>query len=259
MISPLWKLSREERDNLATALEARRLGPPYTRLSLQRYVEAGLAEEIAAECERLSALAFTSTQIAVLLRMLAQQPVDGPAVDLVWTGPEVGGTSSRDTGVVVRELFDRAETSVLIAGFAIHQGKQVFDGLARRMDYMPALVVRMFLHVDRKYLDTTPTEKLLAQFARDFQAYQWPGKRLPEIYYDPRTLETGSKRASLHAKCVVVDERWVLIGSANFTEAAQERNIEVGVSIDDRALSQMVVRQFDRLVGAKLLVRVPGI
>lgn len=259
MTSPLWKLSRQVREHLALALEARRLGPPYTRFSLQRYVETGLADEIAAECGRLSGLGFTPEQLAIVLRMLAEQPKDGPDVNLVWTGPDVGGASSRDTGVVVRETFDRAERSILIAGFAIYQGKRVFERLAQRMEQIPELVVRMFLHVERKYQDTTASEQLLAQFAHEFRTNQWPGKRLPQVYYDPRTLEVGPKRASLHAKCVVVDERWLLIGSANFTEAAQERNIEVGVWIEDRALSQMLVRQFEGLVAAKQLVRVPGI
>lgn len=33
----------------------------------------------------------------------------------------------------------------------------------------------------------------------------------------------------MHAKCVVTDETAAFLTSANFTEAAQERNIEVGL------------------------------
>ena len=43
----------------------------------------------------------------------------------------------------------------------------------------------------------------------------------------PRSLDAeGPKRASLHAKVVVADERIAFISSANFTEAAQVRNME---------------------------------
>jgi phosphatidylserine/phosphatidylglycerophosphate/cardiolipin synthase-like enzyme len=47
---------------------------------------------------------------------------------------------------------------------------------------------------------------------------------------DPRSLELDARRrANLHVKCVVVDRQVVFVSSANFTEAVQERNIEVGV------------------------------
>ncbi|WP_339382387.1 hypothetical protein [Nostoc flagelliforme] len=35
-------------------------------------------------------------------------------VELVWTGQEVVGSQSRDTSVVVRELFSTAKSSILI-------------------------------------------------------------------------------------------------------------------------------------------------
>jgi phosphatidylserine/phosphatidylglycerophosphate/cardiolipin synthase-like enzyme len=54
-------------------------------------------------------------------------------------------------------------------------------------------------------------------------------ERLPELYYDPRSLDMEAvKRSSLHAKCIVVDRQVAFVTSANFTEAAQMRNIEVG-------------------------------
>ena len=79
-------------------------------------------------------------------------------------------------------------------------------------------------------------------------AKQWPGARLPEVFSDRRALsmERGP-RAVLHAKCVVVDERWSFVTSANFTEAAQERNIEVGVVLDHPALAQALGAQFQGL------------
>ena len=40
---------------------------------------------------------------------------------------------TRDTGVVLRELFAEAEHRVLIIGFAVHQGREIFAVLAERM------------------------------------------------------------------------------------------------------------------------------
>ena len=59
----------------------------------------------------------------------------------------------------------------------------------------------------------------------------WPWPTLPALFYDPRSLETGDTRASLHAKCVIVDRLRALVTSANFTDAAQRKNVEVGVDI----------------------------
>ncbi|HQX53463.1 MAG TPA: phospholipase D-like domain-containing protein, partial [Planctomycetaceae bacterium] len=68
------------------------------------------------------------------------------------------------------------------------------------------------------------------RYAQDFRERHWPWTPFPEVYYDPRALETDSKvRASLHAKIVAVDRRKIFITSANFTEAAQQRNIEMGL------------------------------
>jgi phosphatidylserine/phosphatidylglycerophosphate/cardiolipin synthase-like enzyme len=69
------------------------------------------------------------------------------------------------------------------------------------------------------------------------------GRRRPALEY-----------ASLHAKCVVVDERWSLVGSANFTDRAQTRNIEVGALLDDPLFAQALLGQFRGAVAARVLV-----
>ena len=64
----------------------------------------------------------------------------------------------------------------------------------------------------------------------------------------------NTKRACLHAKCVVIDQKHLFISSANFTEAAQERNIEVGVLIHSHLLPGRVAGHFESLVAeGKLL------
>ena len=116
----------------------------------------------------------------------------------------------------------------------------------------------MFLNVQRPHGDSTRTSELLQRFAHRFRDQQWPGKRLPEVFYDPRSLEPeGAKRASLHAKCLVVDSRIAFVSSANFTEAAQERNIEVGVLIQSASLAQHLARHFLVLAEAGALQPLP--
>jgi phosphatidylserine/phosphatidylglycerophosphate/cardiolipin synthase-like enzyme len=183
-------------------------------------------------------------------------------VELVWSPPDLDTVDARDTSVVVQQLFRRAQSSVLISTFALDEKKKaeaLFGELAARMDSDACLVVRVFANIHRTHLDSTSSSALVHQFATRIRDHVWPGERLPQVFYDPRSLETdGHKRAVLHAKAVVVDNRWTLLTSANFTEAAHERNIEAGVVIDDRRLAERVVRQFDRFVDGGVLQALPG-
>jgi phosphatidylserine/phosphatidylglycerophosphate/cardiolipin synthase-like enzyme len=69
------------------------------------------------------------------------------------------------------------------------------------------------------------------------------------------TLEPG-KSAALHAKCVVIDEFDLFVSSANFTEAAQQRNIEVGLRLRSPIVAGRIVRFFESLVAGGHFERV---
>jgi len=265
-MSPFLKLSRPALGGLAAALETGRLNPPYSLLTLENYVPKGLCQEIMNELRHLSAMGSSPSQIAYSLNLLAaeratvQQVRD--RVELVWTGQKIAGSESRDTAVVVRELFNTAKRSVLISSFAIDRGEKaraLFEGLANRMDMNLALQVRMFLNVQRPHGNDEPETVLLKRFMETFRKDIWVGSRLPEVFYDPRSLATETEtKACLHAKCVVVDEERVLITSANFTEAAHERNIEAGVLLSDSAVAKAVCSQFESLAARFKLRRVEG-
>jgi hypothetical protein len=75
----------------------------------------------------------------------------------------------------VSELFAAADEQVLIAGYAVHQGRQVFRVLAERMETRPALRVRMFLDIARHPADTSLESEILARFGHRFRTREWPG------------------------------------------------------------------------------------
>ncbi|MBK7978143.1 MAG: phospholipase [Deltaproteobacteria bacterium] len=264
-MSVLAALTPEARRALSLALAGERIGAPFTALAVARYVGGGCADGVARELERLAALGMTHRHLVELLAVADAAPRMRSAderVSLVWSGPEGVGARTRDTSVVVRELFAQARAHVLVVGFAVHQGRTIFAALAERLDAEPALTARLCLHVERKRGDTTIAAQILKEFADRFHGEQWPGKRLPEVYYDPRTLEPdepGRKRAALHAKCIVVDGERAFVTSANFTEAAQERNIEVGALIGETSFARTLSEQIQSLIESRVLVRVPGI
>jgi phosphatidylserine/phosphatidylglycerophosphate/cardiolipin synthase-like enzyme len=173
------------------------------------------------------------------------------------TGPAVAGQENRDTSVVVSDLFRQAEETILIAGYAVYQGQKVFHALAQRMVERPALRARMYLDIQRKPGDTSSSAELVRRFAHRFQSDEWPvGSPTPEVFYDPRALSSDRvKRAALHAKCVVVDGQEVFVSSANFTEAAQERNIEIGLLLYSTAIAERLTHFFDALCASGQLLR----
>ena len=59
-----------------------------------------------------------------------------------------------------------------------------------------------------------------------------------------------------HQLTPLIDESLALIGSANFTHNAQARNIEVGVLIDDPSFAHDLVRQWQGLIEAGLVLGV---
>jgi phosphatidylserine/phosphatidylglycerophosphate/cardiolipin synthase-like enzyme len=262
MTSVLFQLTSEDLSQLAAALRSGRVSPPFSPLVLRRYLPERMAALIAVELQQRVAEGMESRHLADCLEMLCQdrrqRPVAEDLIDLVWTGPEAPGIVNRDTSVVVRELFQSARESVMVAGYAVYQGHTVFKSLAERMDQNPRLSVQMFLDIQRPLHDHASSSELVRRFAERFANQQWPGQRFPELYYDPRSLETDhTKRASLHAKCIVVDKELAFVSSANFTEAAQTRNIEVGVLIRSPAFARRLSEHFEILASTCVVKPVP--
>jgi len=247
---------------LAAALRSGRLQAPFTPVSLQRFCSPAHAGMVAARFQQLHNEGMQPQHLALLSETIVRTRVRlsqrDALVDLVWTGPETLGVTNRDTGVVVRELFGAAESDVLVAGFAVYQGREVFKRLAERMDEWPGLRVRLFLDVQRPPADTSLPEELLRHLARRFRTREWPSEKLPALYYNPRSVDPDAvKRSSLHAKCVVVDHRLAFVTSANFTEAAQTRNIEAGALIRCERFAARLAAHFEALAEAGLLKKVP--
>ena len=261
MDDPLIQLSDQELMSIASALKSERLSPPFRSQGLQRFVDSTLAGPVANALQGLSNHGFTAAMISTVISMLLSQRATAASnqavIELVTSGPEAAGVANRDTAIVVRELFARAERSVLVVGYAIYQGKRVFEALADRMRELPDLEVTMCLDINRDRNDKTPSEIMLSRFVQRFKDHQWPAStRLPKIYFDPRSIQDDEQvRSSLHAKVVVIDRKKVFVSSANFTEAAQDRNIEVGLLIESKSIADKISSHFETLADRRVLQR----
>lgn len=246
----LSDLTHRELTDLLRALEVGSLALPASDLALR---QAGLdstsvphALAVLGPCDRAAARSVIQVALA------ERQHRPPPRLELVWTGPESSASLARDTGIVVRQLFERAQREVIIGGFRFDHGHDIFLPLYQRMQQ--GLRVRMFVDIKHK----AKTHELGHAYAQraidDLLRNNWPfGPPYPDIYYDPRSAVEGPPWVSLHAKCIVVDDHWVFITSANFTERAQTRNLEVGVCIEDRAFAGDLAAQWRMLVNADLV------
>jgi phosphatidylserine/phosphatidylglycerophosphate/cardiolipin synthase-like enzyme len=258
MIPALLDLAPNLRARLSSALATRLLAPPYPDAVLRAHVDRNLdVVAVRSALEALDRRGVHGPAQAALLDSLDDLTRAQSRPDLVWTGAPITGLEGRRTRVVFEELLGNAERSLWISSYVVYDGASSFEALARRMDARPELEVHLLLNVARPYKDDSSNDELIHRFAHDLWTKGWPGTRRPRVYYDPRALEDGPQRSVLHAKAVVADEEHLFVTSANLTEAAWDRNIELGVLLRDRALAGAVVRNLRGLVDRGLLHALP--
>ena len=194
----------------------------------------------------------TAACLSVLDVVLAERAETKPSPELVWTGPEAPAGAARDTAVVLRELFEGARQTVILAGYDFDHAEDVLAPLHRVMRER-GVDARFFVNIEQAQRDVDEAEHLEAQLGT-FLGDNWPfGDPRPRMYYDKRALRRGPPWCSLHAKCVVVDGTKAFVSSANFTQRGQERNIEVGVLIDDAAFAYALAGQWLGLMEAGIV------
>lgn len=264
---PFSALGKPHLEALAKALEGGHLAAPFGVAQVRRYVPDDSAADVSVALRALRDRHLEPKAIAWGLRLLAAEHETRQdlhdRVELVWTGPDQAGSTLRDTLIVVRELLRSAEESVVLTSYVLDKGpttRELLSALSERMEIRPTLRVRLYVNVSRPYGNEESDAVLLRRFADDFKQDIWPGRRLPEVYYDPRALDrTPGPRACLHAKCVIVDDRQLFVTSANFTDAAHNRNIEAGVLLDDAHAARTMTLQLESLVLTEELKAVPGL
>ena len=249
MSASLRDVATRDLERLVDLVQAGSLRPPLTDAVL---LAAGL-EQIAPALAWVRTLPAEALLEVVRLVVAERRERHGARVELVWTGPDVPASLSRDTAVVVRELLASVQRSALIAGYSFDHGADILRPLH---DAMRSRGVQTAIYVD---VSRTPEGHDPSVHLRDelhrFLNENWPfGNPLPDMFFDPRTLPSDSV-VSLHAKCIVIDDERALITSANFTDRGQNRNVEVGVLVEDAAFAAKLAGQWRALTDAGLMRR----
>jgi phosphatidylserine/phosphatidylglycerophosphate/cardiolipin synthase-like enzyme len=247
----LSDVSRASIEQLATAIDRGRVECPLREIEL---LDEGLGPVTGPLLDALGGLDTASVR-AVLRAVLAERTHrPPPRLDLVWSGPDARGSAARDTSLVVRALFEGAERDVLVGGYSFDK-PEILAPLHRAM-VERGVRATVFMDIASTAKSAALADEHAIALIDQFFFRVWTfGAPRPAVYWDPRTARPGPPWQSMHAKCIVVDESRALVTSANFTGRGQERNIEVGVLIEDRAFASELSAQWRALIAAGALSR----
>lgn len=202
-----------------------------------RRLRAEAGGPLGAACQRALDVGVSPLLAGALLGAAAVRQHDRRRVDLVWSGPDSSVDTSRLTAAVLVDLLDAARQHVLLAGFAVHTEPRVCDALHAAA---------------ARDVDIT----LLLERPADNAHYSGPDRPFPDL--PARRLAWPLARrplgASLHAKLLAVDDRYLLVGSANVTAAALDRNLECGLLLDGGREAQAARRHVEALADAGDLI-----
>ena len=162
-----------------------------------------------------------------------------------------GRSGARETRHVIGDLFRAAGRSVFIAGYSFHRAVELFDPLLERVrslekEGLAPLKIRIVIDCSGAMRGGMSTEEIVQKSVSEFV------KSCPQVreigahvqYYAPSASRTDNGKAlcSMHAKCIVVDDDSVLVGSANFSNRGRDgRNLEVGALIRDANFASVLV------------------
>jgi hypothetical protein len=100
---------------------------------LQPYRPTSQVHNLLEEITAARAQGLTATGLGILVETLVADRERRAglemAADLVWSEPDLAGKFTRDTRIVVHELFRKARSRMLVSTYALCQGDDLFKPL----------------------------------------------------------------------------------------------------------------------------------
>lgn len=161
-------------------------------------------------------------------------------IDVVWTGPSTAAQLARLTAASLLQVIEEAHKDLLIIGYAVQKQPQVIAAVAQAL----ARGVEVTTLFER------PEDNPSFHGSGD----PFSGLSIRRLRWPAGQRQAGG--ASLHAKVLIADRRVALIGSANITDWAFERNIECGVLVRGGQHPRRLRDQVEDLLHTGVLVQV---
>lgn len=169
-------------------------------------------------------------------------------VELLWAGPSPANQiPARRIDQVLYDLISNAQREILLVTFAAHKIQRLTNALTAALHR--GVTVRLVLEFE---------EESKGQLSKDaINAFSPEIQRLAEIYYWPiekREMNAYGNPGKLHAKAAVVDNQ-ALIASANLTDDAFNRNLELGALFVGGDIVENLRAHLDTLITSQILAR----
>jgi len=172
-----------------------------------------------------------------MLRAIEGARTQFTSLQPVWTMPGHLAQIGALTGSVVH-LVDNARQSVTCSTFNFQRSSALWAALAQAAQ-RPEITVRVYLdataaeHGSHSAVSWTPASGAGTPSATEVAAHLRPATVLRSRPFDGIPVRN-------HAKFLVIDHRFLLVTSANFSWSAENGNVEFGVLHDNRNLAETV-------------------
>ena len=158
--------------------------------------------------------------------------------ELAITAPPSFRLRARKINDVVEEMLKKASKSITLTGYAVS------DYFSEMLDIIilqsqKGVYVRLYLNdYEKQKKQLTRLMDLRSKFLRVYD-YQ---------------KQIDDAMAALHAKTIVVDEKEIIVSSANLSYHGMEGNIEMGIRLESRDKAQQIEEVLNEMIRMKLFV-----
>ncbi|WP_254868965.1 DISARM system phospholipase D-like protein DrmC [Vibrio hepatarius] len=188
---------------------------------------------------------YTSEELAALILGASyslSRHREHESTELVWTGPDSTMFPVRRSEQVLLDIINSANETLFIVSFVLVKIPNVEQALKQAI--ARGVKVKMLLESEDKESSGVFAKTLERLYTNipNIQLYIWPRENREKY-------QAGFAR--VHAKCAVADKRGAFITSANLTEAALDRNIEMGINIEGGSIPSDICSQLDAMINSK--------
>lgn len=183
---------------------------------------------------------FSWTDLAAAFEVIDAWVESSPStIDIVWTGPANGTFPIRRIDQVLYDLLSNAQKRIFLVTFSAHRVPLLCEHLSKAI--ARGVNVTLLLENER-----SSAGQLSHDAANAFRDVDLSKVRLLHWPIEKRNRNQLGKPGKLHVKCAVVDQI-AMIGSANLTDDAFNRNMEMGLLIKQSDTVESIIEHFDAL------------
>ena len=161
-------------------------------------------------------------------------------IELVWTGPSNTRLPVRRIDQIFYDLISKANRKILLVTFAAYRIDRLAQQLTKAIGR--GVAVKLIFESEAEsegQLTKDAAAAFRESLLKNVRIYYWPLAK--------RQRNLAGRPGKLHVKCAVIDDA-ALIGSANLTDDAFSRNMELGVLIRESATVHAIEHHFDELI-----------